>query len=58
MISKLVVAAICVLIFAAVPMLVAGLILLPDEPRLALGFALGSLVGGLAYRARALRRWC
>jgi ABC-2 type transport system permease protein len=50
-ISKLVVAAICVLIFAAVPMLVAGLILLPDEPRLALGFALGSLVGGLAYCA-------
>ena len=50
-ISKLVVAATCVLAFAAVPMLVAGLILLPDEPRLALGFALGSLVGGLAYCA-------
>jgi ABC-2 type transport system permease protein len=50
-ISKLVVAAICVLLFAAVPMLVAGLVLLLDEPRLAVGFALGSLVGGLAYCA-------
>jgi ABC-2 type transport system permease protein len=50
-ISKLVVAAICVLGFAAVPMLVAGLVLLLDEPLLAVGFALGSLVGGLAYCA-------
>ena len=50
-ISKLVVAATCVLLFAAVPMLVAGLVLLVDEPRLAVGFALGSLVGGLAYCA-------
>jgi ABC-2 type transport system permease protein len=50
-ISKLVVAAICVLLFAAVPMLVAGLVLLLDEPLLAVGFALGSLVGGLAYCA-------
>jgi ABC-2 type transport system permease protein len=32
-------------------MLVAGLVLLPDEPLLAVGFALGSLVGGLAYCA-------
>jgi ABC-2 type transport system permease protein len=50
-ISKLVVAAACVLVFAAVPMLVAGLILLNDEPGLGLGFALGSLTGGLAYCA-------
>jgi ABC-2 type transport system permease protein len=50
-ISKLVVAAACVLVFAAVPMLVAGLILLNDEPGLGLGFALGSLAGGLAYCA-------
>lgn len=50
-ISKLVVAATCVLLFAALPMLVAGLVLLVDEPPLALGFALGSLVGGLAYCA-------
>ena len=50
-ISKLVVAATCVLLFAALPMLVAGLVLLIDEPPLAVGFALGSLVGGLAYCA-------
>jgi ABC-2 type transport system permease protein len=50
-ISKLVVAASCVLVFAAVPMLVAGLILLADEPGLAVGFAFGSLVGGIAYCA-------
>lgn len=50
-ISKLVVAATCVLLFAALPMLVAGLVLLVDEPPLAVGFALGSLVGGLAYCA-------
>jgi ABC-2 type transport system permease protein len=50
-ISKLVVAATCVLVFAAVPVLVAGLILLNDEPALGLGFALGSLAGGFAYCA-------
>jgi len=50
-VSKLVVAAICVLLFAAVPMLVAGLVLMVDEPSLGAGFALGSLVGGLAYCA-------
>ncbi len=50
-VSKLVVAATCVLLFAAVPMLVAGLVLLLDEPQLGTGFALGSLAGGLAYCA-------
>lgn len=50
-VSKLVVAATCVLVFAAVPMLVAGLVLLLDEPMLGTGFALGSLAGGLAYCA-------
>ena len=49
--SKLVVAATCVLVFAAVPMLVAGLIMLPAEPRLGVGFALGSLACGVAYCA-------
>jgi ABC-2 type transport system permease protein len=48
-ISKLVVAASCVLVFAAVPMLVAGLVLLVDRPELGVGFAVGSLAGGLAY---------
>jgi ABC-2 type transport system permease protein len=49
--SKLVVAATCVLVFAALPMLVAGLVLLVDEPRFGAGFALGSIIGGLAYCA-------
>ncbi|MDI6908687.1 ABC transporter permease subunit [Nocardioides sp.] len=44
--SKLVVAAGCVLAFAAVPVLIAALIL---RPSYALGFALGALLGGLAY---------
>jgi len=50
-VSKLVVAATCVLVFGAVPMLVAGLVLILDEPRLGTGFALGSLAGGVAYCA-------
>ena len=45
-VSKLVVAAGCVLAFAAVPVLVAALIL---RPSYAPGFALGALAGGLAY---------
>jgi ABC-2 type transport system permease protein len=47
--SKLVVAGTCVLVFAAVPMLVAGLVLLLDRPELGVGFAVASLAGGLAY---------
>ncbi|MCW2764556.1 MAG: putative integral rane protein [Nocardioides sp.] len=50
-VSKLLVAAGCVLVFGAVPMLAAGLILLPGTPALGVGFAVGSLVGGLAYCA-------
>ena len=49
--SKLAVAAGCVLVFAVLPMLVAGLVLVMDTPELALGFAVGSLVGGVAYCA-------
>ena len=47
--SKLAVAIICVLVFAALPMLVAGLVLLADAPEFGVGFAVGSLVGGAAY---------
>jgi ABC-2 type transport system permease protein len=47
--SKLVVALASVLVFGAVPVLVAGLILLPGTPSFAVGFALGSLLGGAAY---------
>jgi len=49
--SKLVVAVGCVLVFAALPMLVTGLLIAPDEPRLALGYAIGTLAGGTAYAA-------
>lgn len=47
--SKLLVAAGCVLAFAALPLLLAGLVLLSSEPSLGLGFALAGLVGGIAY---------
>jgi len=49
--SKLLVALVCVLAFGAVPMLLAGFILLPSEPSVALGFAVGALLGGSAYCA-------
>jgi len=47
--SKLAVATSCTVLFGALPMLVAGLVLLPGEPRVALGYALGSLLAGVAY---------
>jgi ABC-2 type transport system permease protein len=50
-VSKLVVAITCVLLFGSVPMLVAGLIVRTDTPSMAVGFAVGSLVGGIAYCA-------
>jgi ABC-2 type transport system permease protein len=49
--SKLVVALTCVVAFGAVPMLLAGLVLLPSSPSVAAGFALASLLGGAAYSA-------
>jgi ABC-2 type transport system permease protein len=49
--SKLVVALACVLAFGAVPMGIAGLVLLPGAPSFGLGFAIGSLLGGAAYCA-------
>jgi ABC-2 type transport system permease protein len=50
-VSKLVVAAACVVVFGALPMLVAGLVMLTSSPSLAVGFAVGSVAGGLAYCA-------
>jgi ABC-2 type transport system permease protein len=50
-VSKLVVAAGCVLACAAVPLLVSGLVLAPGSPRVGVGFAVGGLVGGFAYCA-------
>ncbi|HEU5039056.1 MAG TPA: ABC transporter permease subunit [Nocardioides sp.] len=49
--SKLVVALGCVVAFATLPMLLAGLVLRTDDPSVAVGFALGSLLGGTAYCA-------
>jgi ABC-2 type transport system permease protein len=49
--SKLVVAVACVLVFGALPMLAAGLVLLAGTPSFAVGFAFASLVGGTAYCA-------
>jgi ABC-2 type transport system permease protein len=49
--SKLVVAVACVLIFGALPMLIAGLIVNTDAPSFAVAFAVASLVGGTAYCA-------
>jgi ABC-2 type transport system permease protein len=50
-VSKLLVAAACALVFAALPVLVAGLILRTDAPSFAVGFAVGALAGGVAYCA-------
>jgi ABC-2 type transport system permease protein len=49
--SKLLVALLCVVAFGAVPMLVAGFVLLPSEPSVAVGFAVAALLGGTAYSA-------
>jgi ABC-2 type transport system permease protein len=49
--SKLVVAVGCVVLFGVVPMFAAGLVLLPGSPELAAGFAVGTLAGGTAYCA-------
>lgn len=49
--SKLVVAVGCVVAFGSLPMLLAGLVLRTGDPSVAVGFALGSLLGGTAYCA-------
>lgn len=49
--SKLLVAVSCVLLFGALPMLVAGLVVRSSSPAFGLGFGLASLLGGAAYCA-------
>ena len=44
-------AAACVVAFAVVPVLAAGLVLRTSQPSFAFGLALGALAGGLAYCA-------
>lgn len=50
-VAKLLVAVGCVLASAALPMLVAGLVLVTDQPGVGLAYAVGSLAGGAAYCA-------
>ncbi len=50
-VSKLLVAGACIVLFGAVPMLLAGLVLRTGAPSVAAGFAVGSLVSGAAYCA-------
>lgn len=49
--SKLLVALTCVVAFGAIPMLIAGLVLLPGSPSVAVGFAVAALLGAIAYCA-------
>lgn len=49
--TKLAVAAGCIALFAAIPTLIAGLIMVGDEEGLALGYTVGALVAGVAYCA-------
>jgi ABC-2 type transport system permease protein len=51
MVSKLVVALGCVVVCAVPAMLVSGLVLLPGQPRLAVGYAAGALAAAAAYCA-------
>jgi ABC-2 type transport system permease protein len=50
-VSKVVVAVGCVLVFAALPVALTGLFLNPSVPELGLGYALGAAVGGVTYTA-------
>ena len=49
--SKLVVALGCVVVFGAVPMLIAGLIMRTSVPSFGVAFAVGSVISGAAYCA-------
>jgi len=50
-VTKLAVAAVCIALFAALPTLVAGLVMARNEAGVAVAYALGTLVGGIAYCA-------
>lgn len=50
-VSKAVVAAGCVVVFGALPLLLTGLFLNPSTPELGLGYGAGAMVGGVAYSA-------
>ncbi|HET8643329.1 MAG TPA: ABC transporter permease [Pseudonocardiaceae bacterium] len=50
-VTKLAVAAACIALFAALPTLVAGLVMARNEAGVAVAYAIGTLVGGVAYCA-------
>jgi ABC-2 type transport system permease protein len=50
-VSKVLVAVACVVVFAAVPVALTGLFLNPSVPELGVGYGLGALVGGVTYAA-------
>jgi ABC-2 type transport system permease protein len=50
-VSKVVVAFGCVVAFAVVPILIAGLVLTSAQPRLAMSYSVGALAAGAAYTA-------
>ena len=47
--AKLLVAVGCVAVFGALPMLVSGLVLAPEDPDVAVAYAVASLLGGATY---------
>lgn len=49
--TKLAVAAGCIALFAAIPTLIAGLIMVGNDEGLALAYAVGALIGGVTYCA-------
>jgi ABC-2 type transport system permease protein len=49
--SKVIVAAGCVLVFGVLPMLATGLFMNPSVPEIGVGYGLGALVGGVTYAA-------
>jgi ABC-2 type transport system permease protein len=49
--TKLAIAAGCIALFAALPTLIAGLIMVGNDEGLALGYTVGALIGGIVYCA-------
>jgi len=49
--TKLIVATACIAVFAALPTLIAGLIMAGNEQGLAVAYGVGTLIGGIAYCA-------
>lgn len=50
-VSKVVVAVLCVVVFAVLPLLLTGIFMNPSVPGLGVGYSLGALAGGVTYCA-------